>query len=98
MKWTFCGEPAVVVLPPAAVVLPPACAVPAAGFSARLKSSTGTGVHVGSPDCAGTLTAFHAALTALYCLHVGSRFLAAVNVAMRYLKCVIPDVLSSMAL
>ena len=40
-------------------------------------------VHVGSPACAGTLTAFHAALVALNRLQVASRALAERSVQSR---------------
>src|SRR5690349_19682875 len=40
-------------------------------------------LQVGSPDCAGTLTASQAALTVLNCAQVESRFLAAVSVQVR---------------
>jgi hypothetical protein len=43
-------------------------------------------VHVGSPLWAGTETAFHAALVALNSPQVGSRFLAAVSVQVRYFR------------
>src|ERR1700759_5662904 len=56
-------------------------------------------VQVGSPDCAGTLTASHAALTVLNSVQLpGNRFLAAVSVQVRYFRYDEPVVLSSIAL
>ena len=44
-------------------------------------------LQVGSPDCAGTLTASHAALTVLNSVQLpGYRFLAAVSVQVRYFR------------
>src|SRR5215218_2694619 len=56
-------------------------------------------VHVGSPDWAGTLTAFQAFLTALNSVQLlGYRFLAAVSVQVRYLRYDDDEVFISIAL
>ena len=46
--------------------------------------SPGLAVHVGSPDCAGTSTASHAALIVLNSVQPEKRFFAAVSVQVRY--------------
>ena len=56
-------------------------------------------VQVGSPVCAGTLTAFHAALTVLNSAQLpGNRFFAAVSVHVRYFRYDELDVFMSIAL
>ena len=55
----------VTVVETVAVVEPPGWTVPAAGPSASEKSLLPEGVQVGSPLCAGTLTASQAALVRL---------------------------------
>ena len=54
---------------------------------------------VGSPACAGTLTASHAALTVLNWVQLpGNRFLAACRVQVRYRRYELPEVFISIAL
>src|SRR5207248_2358134 len=56
-------------------------------------------LHVGSPACAGTLTASHAALTVLKSAQLpGVRFLAACSVQTRYRRYELPVVFISIAL
>src|SRR5689334_11375344 len=56
-------------------------------------------VQVGSPDCAGTETASHAALTVLNWVQLpGNRFLAAVSVQVRYFRYDDDEVFISIAL
>src|SRR6185369_13232289 len=55
--------------------------------------------HVGSPDCAGTEIASHAALTVLNSVQLpGKRFFAAVSVQVRYFRYEALEVFSSIAL
>ena len=56
------------------------------------------GQQVGSPVWAGTLTAFHAALTLLYRPQDASRFFAAVSVQVRYFRYDDDEVFISIAL
>jgi hypothetical protein len=61
---TVCAEPAVTAVETVAVADEPAVTLPEVGDSVTEKSFVAV-VQVGSPDCAGTLTAFHAAFTTL---------------------------------
>src|SRR5678816_3634718 len=59
----------------------------------------GVAPQVGSPACAGTLTASQAALTVSNCVQLGAnRFLAACNVQVRYRRYELPVVFISIAL
>jgi len=61
---TVCAEPAVVAVDTVVVAAEPAATLPDDGETEIEKSFVPPPVQVGSPDCAATLTAFHAAFTA----------------------------------
>ena len=70
---TLCAEPEVVAVPTVVVADEPAATLPEVGETDTEKSLVGVPpVQVASPDCAGTLTAFQAALTALNSVQLGA--------------------------
>ena len=91
------AEPLVRVVDTVAVSELPGLTEPEVGETAIEKSLV-LAVQVGSPDWAGTLTAFQAAFTVLNSAQVGSRVLAACRVQTRYFRYEAPEVFSSIAL
>ncbi len=96
VRFTVCAPPEVTAVATVLLAELPGCTEPAAGDRVTEKSLLPDGVQVGSPLCAGTLTASQAALARLNSVQAGSRFFAAVRVAVRYFLYVMPLVLSSM--
>jgi hypothetical protein len=97
---TDCAEPDVVAVLTVAVADEPGATLPEAGETATEKSFAGVPpVQVASPVCAGTLTAFHAALTVSNSVQLGVyRFFAAFRVAVRMFACRHVEVFDCMAL
>src|SRR3954463_3641415 len=88
-------------VPPLAVSVNDAIAVPTVALllPGLLTVTPPETVQVGSPDCAGTLTASHAALTVLNSVQLpGYRFFAAVRVQGRYFRYDDNQVFNSIAL
>src|SRR5262249_7737343 len=95
---TVWAEPAVTAVDTVAVADEPAVTLPEVGDTDTEKSFVAT-VQVGSPDCAGTLIAAHAALTTLNSVQLlGYRLLAALSVATRTLAYFQVEVFASIAL
>ncbi len=82
-RFTVCALPELIVVRTVAVTELPGFTEPEAGSRDIEKSLFPLGAQVGSPLCAGTLTASQAAFARLNSTQVASRFLAAVSVAVR---------------